>query len=70
MAGNGAWCPPLIPRKESEMARQAKSGQPTYSAEKVRQGEIILRKPWERVVFLAGLVGAFVLALVVIFFHH
>ncbi|HXS05433.1 MAG TPA: hypothetical protein VN723_01490 [Rhizomicrobium sp.] len=26
-----------------------------YDAEKARQGEIILRRPWQRAVFLAGL---------------
>jgi hypothetical protein len=33
------------------------------SAEKARQGEIILRKRWQRVVFIAGLVGIVVLAI-------
>ena len=31
-----------------------------YSAEKARQGEIILRKPWQRMVFAAGLIIPFV----------
>ena len=31
-------------------------------AEKARGGEIILRKRWQRVVFIAGLAGAVVLA--------
>jgi hypothetical protein len=35
-----------------------------YPAEKARQGEIILRRPWQRVVFIAGLAGAVILALV------
>ena len=39
---------------------------PTYSAQQVRQGDIVLRKPWERGVFIAGLVGAIVLALVLV----
>jgi hypothetical protein len=34
-----------------------------YPAEKTRAGEIILRTPLRRVVFLAGLVGAVLLAL-------
>jgi hypothetical protein len=34
-----------------------------YPGEEVRQGEIILRKPWMRVVFIAGLVGCVLLAL-------
>lgn len=36
----------------------------TYSAERVRQGEIVLRKPWQRIVFLAGLAGPFILLIV------
>lgn len=34
-----------------------------YPAEKARQGTIILRKPWQRGVFLAGLFGGIVLVL-------
>lgn len=34
----------------------------TYEANDVRQGEIILRKPWQRVLFIAGLVGGVVIA--------
>jgi hypothetical protein len=37
---------------------------PHYSVEEVRQGEIILRKRWQRIVFIAGLVGMVLLALV------
>jgi hypothetical protein len=39
------------------------SEQRSYPAEKARGGEIILRKPWQRGIFMAGLVGAVVLAL-------
>ncbi len=39
---------------------------PVYSARNTRQGDIVLRKPWERGVFVAGLVGAVVLALVIV----
>ena len=39
---------------------------PVYSGRDVRQGDIVLRKPWERGVFVAGLVGAVVLALVIL----
>jgi len=35
---------------------------PTYSAEDARGGEIILRRRWQRAVFIAGLVGAVILA--------
>jgi hypothetical protein len=38
-----------------------------YTAERVRQGEIILRKPWERVVFFGALALAMVLALTAMF---
>lgn len=41
-----------------------------YSAEKIRQGDIILRKPWQRVVFLAGLIAPFVLLLVWLIARH
>lgn len=43
--------------------RPPTSHAPSYSAEQVRQGEIILRKPWERVVFMAGLFGGVALLL-------
>lgn len=53
------------------MARQAKPEQPVYSAEKVRQGEIVLKRPWERGVFIAGLALPFVIALLLfLLFHH
>ncbi|HEY3147311.1 MAG TPA: hypothetical protein VGJ75_13220 [Dongiaceae bacterium] len=35
-----------------------------YPAEKARGGEIILRKRWQRVVFIAGLAGAVLLGFV------
>ena len=34
-----------------------------YPGEKARQGTIILRKPWQRAVFFAGLFGGIVLVL-------
>jgi small basic protein len=40
---------------------------PVYAARDVRQGDIVLRKPWERRVFIAGLVGAVVVALALVF---
>jgi hypothetical protein len=39
-----------------------------YSAEKVRGGMIILRHPWQRVVFLAGLFGGVALLLLALIF--
>lgn len=35
-----------------------------YPAEKARQGAIIFTKPWQRLVFMAGLVGAVLLLVV------
>jgi hypothetical protein len=37
---------------------------PPYPAEKARSGEIILRSPLRRVIFLAGLLGMFALILI------
>lgn len=37
------------------------------SGEKARQGEIVLRRRWQRWVFIAGLVGLVILAAVVRF---
>ena len=39
---------------------------PVYSGRDVRQGDIVLRKPWERGIFVAGLFGAVVLAIVIV----
>jgi hypothetical protein len=46
-------------------------GDPThgYSADKARQGEIILKKPWMRAVFAGGLIGALALGLLIGFYH-
>jgi hypothetical protein len=35
----------------------------SYPADKARGGEIILRKPWQRAVFMAGLAGSILLLL-------
>ncbi len=40
-----------------------------YPAEKARGGEIILRTPLRRAVFIGGLVGAVVLGLLLAFAH-
>jgi len=37
----------------------------SYPAEKARQGEIILKSRWSRIVFFSGLFGGFVLLAVV-----
>ncbi|HVZ04016.1 peptide ABC transporter permease [Hyphomicrobium sp.] len=41
-----------------------------YSDQRARQGDIILRKPWQRVVFLIGLIAPFVLLLVWLVVKH
>jgi hypothetical protein len=52
---------------EAAVARDSDSEQRTYSAEEVRQGEIILRTRTRRLIFIAGLTGLVVLALVMEF---
>ncbi len=48
--------------------RQVRQPPEAYSAEKARQGEIILKTKWSRIVFLTGLFGGFVvLAILAIF---
>jgi hypothetical protein len=51
-----------MPEKQNPTGLRS-DGPRTYPGEKARQGEIILRKPWMRVVFIAGLVGCVLLAL-------
>jgi len=53
-----------MPETQNPTRRQS-DGQRAYPAEKARQGEIVLRKPWMRVVFMAGLVGCVLLVLVI-----
>lgn len=40
------------------------SQEQAYPAEKARQGEIILKRRWQRIVFISGLVGFILLALI------
>ena len=49
------------PAVASAMARHTE-GPPVYSGEKARGGEIILRTGRERAIFIAGLAGAIILA--------
>ncbi len=37
---------------------------PEWSADKVRGGVIVLRRPWQKVVFMSGLFGSVVLLLI------
>lgn len=43
---------------------------PTYPAEKVRQGEIILKTRTQRVIFIAGLAGMLIVGLIATFVGH
>jgi hypothetical protein len=64
------WNKPAAPRLIVIMQERTDGtrpmGQSPYPAEKARGGEIILRRPWQRAVFILGLVApiiAFVLLL-------
>ncbi len=49
------------------MPQVVRNGQPApYPAEKARRGEIILRKPWQRTVFVLGLALPLVLLLLLL----
>ena len=39
-----------------------------YPAEKARQGEIVLRRPWQRNIFIGGLVGCALLLILATLF--
>ena len=52
--------PPRTPRKDG----RPPPAEPAHSAEDVRQGEIVLRTPLRRAIFIAGLVGFVVLAVI------
>jgi hypothetical protein len=49
--------------RSKRVNRESPGGAPHYSAERARGGEIILRTRAERLIFIAGLVGAVILAL-------
>jgi len=42
---------------------------PPYPGDKVRGGEIILRKPWQRAVFIVGLAAPVALLLLLLIVH-
>jgi len=46
------------------MVREGPAQPPPYPAEKARGGEIILRTPLRRTIFIGGLIGAVVIGLV------
>jgi len=54
--------------QDAKMIRKTEQGNPTYPAEKARQGEIILKQPWQRAIFIAGLAAAVVLPFVLHYF--
>lgn len=43
-----------------------KADVPAYPAEKASQGEIILKHPWQRAVFIGGIAAALLLPLIVL----
>jgi hypothetical protein len=67
---NDSTSPALI-REEIAMIREAPAQPPpplddkpaAYPAEKARGGEIILRTPWRRAIFVGGLLGIVILLL-------
>ena len=48
------------------MVRETAPQPPPYPAEKARGGKIVLRQRWQRIVFIAGLAGMFLLALLLL----
>jgi hypothetical protein len=49
--------------------QQDKAEPRIHRAEDVRQGEIILKRPWQRILFVMGLVGGAIwVALMAVFF--
>jgi hypothetical protein len=62
----------ILPKRCFDMVREGPAQKPPppkepYPAEKARGGEIILRIPARRAIFLAGIIGAVVLAAIVLF---
>jgi hypothetical protein len=46
------------------MVREGPAQPPPYPAEKARGGEVVLKTPARRAIFLVGLIGAVVLVLI------
>jgi len=44
-----------LPIHEGRMVREQPARPPPYPADKARGGEVILRRPWQRAVFIFGL---------------
>lgn len=51
---------------ENEKHTLKGDGQPIYDAQEVRQGDIVLQRVWQRRLFLTGLVGAVLLAFLLV----
>jgi hypothetical protein len=51
------------------MVREGPAQPPPYPAEKARGGEIILRTPLRRAIFIGGLIAAVVVALLLAFWR-
>jgi hypothetical protein len=58
---------PADPEKALMVQMAKKRVKPTYPAEKASQGETILRRPWQRAVFIGGIAAALLLPLIVLF---
>ena len=70
MGGNLWPCFDLAPCKQAPIAiiqRNGPSPPPIYPAEKAKGGEIILRTPLRRAIFIGGLLGAVILGLLLVF---
>jgi hypothetical protein len=52
------------------MVREGSPRPTPYPAERARGGEIVLRRPWQRIVFAVGLALPFVLLLLFLFYSH
>jgi hypothetical protein len=52
------------------MVRDKPAQPPPYPAGKARGGEIVLRRPWQRAVFIFGLALPIVLALLLLILHR
>jgi hypothetical protein len=50
----------------TQTARTERSSPQAYPAEKARQGEIILKTTWARAVFMTGLFGGIVVAIILV----
>jgi hypothetical protein len=60
-------CPGIMQDRSN---RTSPTSARAYPADKACGGEIILRRPWQRAVFILGLVAPFVLLVVLLLFWH